>query len=118
MPPRPPFASLVSVVLLAGACSAAAPPPEVAVPASEPREVLRFEVDLRRGQRCEEAFDLALYQDRGIELIEWDKGPRCEGRVVAVRYLPRRTTPENIFRAVEQAGGKVTRSTQVQGGSR
>ncbi len=111
MPSSPPFATLTALALLAGACSpSVTAPPEPPPSASEPRQVLRMEVDLARGQRCEEAFDLALYQDRGIELIEWDQGHRCEGRIISVRYLPRRTTPANIFRAVQEAGAKVTRT--------
>lgn len=118
MPAHPPFAPLAVLALLAGACAASLPAtPEPPAPPSEPRAVLRFEVDLARGQRCEEAFDLALYKDRGVELVEWDEGSRCEGRVVAIRYLPRRTTPESIQRAIGEAGAKVTRTQQVPGGT-
>ena len=119
MPPRA-LAFLILSALLAGACVSAGPPPgpEAPAPASEARATLRLRVDLVRGQRCEEAFDLALYEDRGVELIEWDPGPRCEERAIAVRYLPGRTSPENILRAVQKTGAKITQSSQIQGAPR
>jgi hypothetical protein len=115
MTPRT-LALLVLSSVIAGACAAAGPPlPEPAAPASEPRATLRLRLDLPRGQRCEEAFDLALYEDRGVELVEWDAGSRCEDRVIAVRYLPRRTRPEDILRAAGKAGAKITQSPELPG---
>jgi hypothetical protein len=118
MTPRP-LALLVLSGLLAGACAAAGPVlPEPAAPASEPREIHRLAVDLRRGQRCAEAFDLAMYQDHGIELIEWDAGSGCEDRTIDVRYLPRRTSRDAIERAIAKTGAKILRSMQYQGEKR
>jgi hypothetical protein len=118
MPPRT-LALFVLSALIAGACAAAGPVlPEPAAPASEPRATLRLALDLRRGQRCAEAFDLAMYQDRGIELIAWDEGSRCEDRAITVRYLPRRTSPEAILAAAAKAGARITRSEQLQGEKR
>jgi hypothetical protein len=99
---------LLAAALLAGGCAARAPEPDVPAPASEPRATLRLRVDLARAQRCDEAFDLALYQDRGIELIEWDAGSRCEGRAITVRYLPRRLTAAQVMSAARQAGATVS----------
>jgi hypothetical protein len=106
MPPRPLLIPLAALALIAGACAAATPAPEAPAPPSEPRATLRLKLDLERRQHCEEAFDLAVYQDRGVELIAWDEGSRCEGRTATVRYLPGRTTPANILRAAQQAGAK------------
>jgi hypothetical protein len=118
MPSRT-LALLVLSGLLAGACAASGPVlPEPAAPASEPRATIRFGLDLRRGQRCEEAFDLAMYQDHGIELIEWDAGSGCEDRTITVRYLPRRTNLEAISNAAAKAGAKITRSLRLQGEKR
>jgi hypothetical protein len=101
--------------VLAGACAGSAPEAaDVPAPASEPRATIGVALDLRRAQRCEEAFDLALYQDRGIELITWDEGSRCEDRNITVRYLPGRTTPEKIFRAVQATGAVVHRSAPIK----
>jgi hypothetical protein len=62
--------------------------PDQPVPPSEPRAELRLEVDLQPAGDCEEAFDLGVYQDRGIELVSWDDDEgSCEGRVITVRYL-------------------------------
>ena len=65
--------------------------PDQPVPPGEPRAELHLEVDLRPAQDCEEVFDLALYENRGVELIAWDdaKGT-CEGRRITVRYLSRK----------------------------
>lgn len=111
---RLPFPALVLAVLLAGACAGRAPEPYVPAPPSEPRATLRLRVDLPRAQRCEEAFDLALYQDRGIELVSWDEGSRCEGRTIDVRYLPSRTNHDGIVRAVQATGARIVASEQAR----
>jgi hypothetical protein len=68
------------------------------VPASEPRAELNLVVDLPAQSDCEERFDLALYQDRGVELIRWElDAPGCQARSVKIRYLPRRL-PEPALR--------------------
>lgn len=92
---------------LATGCGAAAPtsppagPPDAPVPADEPRAELELTVDLAPGSDCEEALDLKLYQDRGIELIEWDEARGdCEGRRLTIRYLSRQRTAEQVLEAV------------------
>jgi hypothetical protein len=119
MRPRPAFAILLGTALLAGACVERPPQaPEPPAPPSERRDTIHLRVDLERGQRCEEAFDLALYQDRGIELIEWDDGRKCEGRAVVIRYLPRRTSAEKVMREVREAGAKLLPLDVTDGGAR
>ncbi len=70
-----------------------APPghPDEPVPASEPRAELTVRVELPATQGCFETFDLAVYADRGIELLAWAPAARsrCD-RALTVRYLPRR----------------------------
>ena len=110
--------ALVTVALLASGCAARPPEPAQPAPPSEPRATLRLRVDLVRAQRCDEAFDLALYQDRGIELIEWDPGSRCEGRAIAIRYLPRRITPAQVTEAAQRTGATVRPVPETPGESR
>lgn len=87
--------AVLCATLLLAACGAApvavAPRPDVRVPASVPRRTLAFVVDLEPGADCEQAFDLALYRNRGVDLIEWDSHTgECRQRRVRVRYLPER----------------------------
>ncbi len=80
--------------MLLGACGGRVGPPghpDEPVPATEPRAELTVRVELPATQGCFETFDLAVYADRGIELLAWAPGTRsrCE-RTLTVRYLPRR----------------------------
>jgi hypothetical protein len=105
---KPALVTLVCTALLAGACIERPPEaPEPAAPPSEPRATVQLRVDLERSRRCEEAFDLLLYQDRGIELVSWDEGRGCEGRSLSIRYLSRRTSSEKVMREVREAGAKL-----------
>ena len=110
------LAALVAVVSLGGACGGAASEPaspefDRLVPASEKRAELRLRVDLAPAQGCEEAFDLALYKNRGIDLIEWDANTgACAGRVIVVRYLPNRTSEDDILKAAAGIAAKVERA--------
>ena len=100
---------LAPSLLLLGACATAGHTPEAPVPASEPRAVVRLHVDLDRAQDCEEAFDLALYRSRSIDLVAWDPGvTRCTDRTLTVRYLSRRASREDVVRAATAAGARVT----------
>ena len=90
-------------------CAPSAHAPEVPAPASEPRAVVRLRVDLDRAQDCEEAFDLALYRNRAVELVAWEPGPgHCTERTLTVRYLAGRASREDVLRAAAAAGAKVT----------
>ncbi len=85
-------------------------PPDAPVPATEPREQLAFELDLPTGPRCEEAFDLALYRDRAIELVTWDRAAHgCTGRTVQVRFLRARIDRERVIEAMRSAGALAVR---------
>ena len=77
---------------------------DVPAPADEPRAQLRVEVSLQRATDCEEVFDLSLYRNRGIELIQWEPSSTpCAGRKVRIRYFPKRLQREELARMVTQA---------------
>lgn len=87
---------------------AVTPDHDVPVPASEQRVEMKLRVDLAPAQGCEEAFDLALYKDRGVDLVQWDKNTgACASRVITVRYLPRRTSADALLKAVQAHAAKV-----------
>jgi hypothetical protein len=70
------------------------------VPAGEPRAELRLRVELEPAQDCEEAFDLALYRNRAVDLVQWDtRAGACSGRVVKIRYLSRKITSDRLLAA-------------------
>jgi len=100
--------SILAAVCLLPACgrtSCAGPlPPDTPVPAGEPRAILRVKLDLARESACDETFDLALYKDRGVDLITWDdaKG-RCNDRAVTVRYLPKRVSRDALLGNIRKA---------------
>jgi hypothetical protein len=103
---------------LAG-CAAAVPAPDAPAPAGEPRAVVRLHVDLVRAQDCEEAFDLALYQSRAVELLAWDPGGgRCDDRTVAIRYLSRKTSRDEVIRAASAVAAKVSAMPETNGAPR
>jgi len=78
------------------------------VPASEPRAELALELDLPRTSSCEEDFDLALYEDTGVDLITWTRAEfGCSGRRVKIRYLPRRIERARLLARVESLASKV-----------
>jgi hypothetical protein len=100
---------LAAPLLFSFGCSVSGHAPEIPVPASEPRAVVRLRVDLLRAQDCEEAFDLALYRSRAIELVAWEPGSsHCAERTLTVRYLTRRASREDVLRAAAEAGAKIT----------
>ena len=100
---------------LAG-CSASVPPPDAPVPAAEPRAVVRLHVDLVRAQDCEEAFDLALYKSRAVELVAWEPaGGRCDDRTVTVRYLSRAASRDDMIHAASAAAAKVSALPETPG---
>jgi hypothetical protein len=75
--------------------------PDQPVPASEPRAELRLTVDLPASRECEESLDLALYRNRGVDLVAWDeRRGSCEGRRIVIRYLPRQLTAEQALELV------------------
>lgn len=87
---------------------ALAPRHDLPVPAEEPRAELRLRVDLPPGAGCEEEFDLALYRDRGVDLIQWDeRAGACAGRSVTIRYLTQRTSAAELLGAVRKLAATV-----------
>jgi hypothetical protein len=83
---------------------AAAQLPDQPVPAGEPRATLAVKLDLPRAANCDEKFDLAIYEDRGVELVTWDGGGAgaCKGRRATIRYLPKKLDRSKLLRAVEK----------------
>ena len=109
----------VASLLLAAGCAASGHTPEAPVPASEPRAEVRLRVELVRAQGCEEAFDLALYRTRAVELIAWEPGAgRCTDRTLTIRYLSRQASRDDVLRAAAAAGATVTTLPASQGDAR
>lgn len=78
------------------------------LPAGEPRAELSLELDLEQREGCEEAFDLELYKDPGVDLIAWQKPyGECRGRVVSIRYLPRRLSRNALVARVKTLSKRV-----------
>ena len=113
------IALLVATLLPLAACAAAPRAPDAPVPASEPRAVVRLHVDLVRAQDCEEAFDLALYQSRAVELVAWDAGAGgCADRTVTIRYFPRQASRGDVVRSAVSVAAKVTALPETNGDPR
>lgn len=103
---------VVSVAACSATPVAAAPRHDDAVAASEPRETLKLKVDLPKSASCEEAFDLALYRDRGVDLVEWGGPPtKCAGRTVTIRFLSKRTTRAQVLERVRALAVAVAEGT-------
>jgi hypothetical protein len=101
---------LAGAVAGCGSSTSTAPleAPDSPVPPDEPRAELQLVVDLPPAQDCEESFDLALYQDRGIELIQWDdRSGFCEGRTIAIRYLSRKLSAQQVRAAARAHASRV-----------
>lgn len=110
----PALAALAALVTAACGGASGAPPATPAhdqpVPAGEPRAEVRLRVDLAPAQDCEEKFDLALYRDRGVDLIAWDeRAGACGGRTVVIRYLPRRIDEARVLAAARARAARVER---------
>ena len=95
-----------AVALLAAACARpvqAAAAPDQPVPPGEPRAELRLVVDLPPSSSCDEDFDLGLYRNRGVDLVQWDDQPGvCAARAITIRYLPNRLTRDRLLERVRQ----------------
>ncbi len=112
--PAPLFALLVALLGWATGCGSAfgqngaALGPDAPVAADEPRATLRLQLTLPFAPDCEEAFDLALYANRGVELIAWDDDTgSCSERIVTIRYLPRRLSEAELVALVRQRAERV-----------
>lgn len=107
--------SVLAFVLPACGKAACAAPmsPDAPVAASEPRATLRIVVDLPMKGGCDEAFDLALYENRGVELVQWDEGQsKCEGRKGTIRYLPKRLGRDALLKEIQRLS---TKSSVLEG---
>ena len=108
---------LLVALVLCGGCATTQPAQAAAdfdrpVPPDVPRNEVRLTVDLEPAQDCEERFDLALYEDRGIDLIKWDAGVgSCVGRTVTVRFLPGSIDRQRVLDKVK---GLTRRMEQAQ----
>jgi hypothetical protein len=72
-------------------------------PASEPRAELGLELDLAPASDCEERFDLALYQDRRVDLVRWDENHgACAARLVSIRYLSAKLSEAELLTKVKE----------------
>ncbi len=97
-----------ATIWLCAACGASTQPPAVPagppdqpVPASVPRGEVHGAIDLTPRSDCEEAFDLAVYKNRGVDLITWDDlDGRCVGREVEVTYLTDRLTKQRLLELI------------------
>lgn len=105
--------AVLALALLAGACAAgpvatSGPAHDAPVAASEPRAELRLKIDLHQRAGCEEDFDLALYEDFGVELIEWREPLGvCKDRHAVIRYLPNQISRDALMRRVQELSHKV-----------
>jgi hypothetical protein len=103
------FAKVTALATLSAACAEAAPLPprdghDTPVAANEPRATVNLVLDLPQGGSCEEAFDLALYSRRTVDLIEWQPATlECTGRKVKVRYLSSRVSRDEVLKLVKAA---------------
>lgn len=95
-----------------GPALAAGGPPDAPVAAGEPRETMVVELDLPRGATCEQDFDLGLYEQRAIVLVEWlESSPRCSARHARIQYLPRRLTKAALLELLKKRAQRVTETT-------
>ena len=79
------------------------------VPPGVARADVRLLVDLEPAQDCEEAFDLALYRDRGIDLISWDDAVgSCTDRHVTIRFLETKLNKSQVLDQVRKVARKVS----------
>lgn len=104
---------LAMLGMLATACGSAGltqhPPPDQPVPPSEPRAELSARVDLTPARDCEEAFDLAVYEQRAIELVAWDdRVGTCHDRAIDIRYLSRKISRDKVIQTVRSHAERVT----------
>ena len=100
------------LLFLAQACAAspcaAAPRHDEPVAPDEPRALLEIRLDLPKAATCEEAFDLALYESRAVDRIDWEgSSQKCAGRRARIRYMPRRIARDELLKLVQSRATKV-----------
>lgn len=96
----------MSVAVLVGCAhqvpAATVGPPDMPVPSDEPRATVTLLLELNPGPQCEEDFDLALYRNRAVELVEWTDGGTCGERRVMIRYLERQISEAQLLGEVRR----------------
>ena len=101
------FFSLFALAALTLRCGGSDPAPvsaghDAPIAASEPRAQLRVVVALAPRVGCDEAFELALYPHRGVELVTWERTASplpvgsCRELRATVRYLPKQLSRARI----------------------
>jgi hypothetical protein len=98
-------------VALAGCArpEARAPTWDTPIPMAEKRATVRVLVDLEPLSNCDERFDLAMYEERGVELIAWDPETRgCQGRRATVRFVPGRIAREAVLERIRKLSKTAT----------
>jgi hypothetical protein len=83
---------------------------DVPAPAGEPRAEVVVVIDLDPRRGCDEAFDLALYDHPGVELVTWDARRSCRSRRATVKYLPARIRRAALLERI----GRLSRSMKVE----
>jgi hypothetical protein len=107
------FLLSLAAMALSAACAApparpAASPPDQPVPKTEPRSEVRLVVDLMASADCEQRFDLALYRNRAVDLVQWDDQlGACRARSVTIRYLSRQITREQLLQEIRGLSARV-----------
>lgn len=104
---------MIAALVFCAGCGGELPPVaasghDVPVAASEPRAQVRVVLALVPRIGCDEAFDLALYENRGVELVTWESAPSplppgsCRELRATGRYLPKHVTRAELVRRVQQ----------------
>jgi len=107
--------SLLSLAAVALSTACAAPPvrpvasqPDQPIPKTEPRSELALVLDLPTAADCEQRFDLALYENRAVDLIQWDDQlGACKARAVSIRYLSRRVGRDQLLDEIRDLSARV-----------
>lgn len=82
--------------------------PDAPIPPGEPTAAVSLALDLPQAQDCEEAFDLAMYKNRAVHVIEWDSSTgRCTDRKARIVYLPKRITRDGVVAEARKRAAKL-----------
>jgi hypothetical protein len=73
------------------------------------------ELDLPRGATCEQDFDVGLYEQRGVVLVEWlEASPRCSARHARIQFLPRRLSKAALLELLRKRAARVAETPAPQ----
>ncbi len=79
------------------------------VPAGVKRAQVGLLLSLPPAADCEEQFDLELYRERGVDMIDWDDGRGCVERGVDITYLPERLARPKLMQRVKDLATVIDR---------